>query len=129
MLHSQPLIAVKDVEASSIWYQNLLGCQSGHGGDIYEQLVYDGNIILQLHNWNTNEHPHMGDPHEKSVGNGVLIWFETDQFDQFLDNLENLDVVILEPSHINHLAKHRECCILDPDGYKVVIASPHGDVG
>jgi catechol 2,3-dioxygenase-like lactoylglutathione lyase family enzyme len=28
----QPLIAVRDVEASSRWYQSLLGCKSGHGG-------------------------------------------------------------------------------------------------
>ena len=27
----QPLIAVKDVAASSRWYQKLLGCTSGHG--------------------------------------------------------------------------------------------------
>ena len=28
----QPLIAVADVEASSRWYQELLGGKSGHGG-------------------------------------------------------------------------------------------------
>lgn len=35
----QPLIAVRGVEASSRWYQRLLGCRSGHGGREYEQLV------------------------------------------------------------------------------------------
>jgi len=31
-----PLICVHDVEASSRWYQRLLGCESGHGGVEYE---------------------------------------------------------------------------------------------
>jgi len=33
----QPLIAVTDVEASSQWYQRLLGCRSDHGGCDYER--------------------------------------------------------------------------------------------
>ena len=45
----QPLIAVRDVAASSCWYQQLLGCESGHGGPEYERLVKDGELILQLH--------------------------------------------------------------------------------
>ena len=31
-MEPQPLIAVADVEASSLWYRRLLGCESGHGG-------------------------------------------------------------------------------------------------
>jgi hypothetical protein len=40
-MKAQPLIAVSDVERSSRWYQQLLGCQSGHGGNEYEQIVKD----------------------------------------------------------------------------------------
>ncbi len=36
-MRPQPLIAVKDVEASSRWYQRLLGCRSAHGGREYER--------------------------------------------------------------------------------------------
>ena len=32
LMNPQPLICVNDVEASSRWYQRLLGCQSAHGG-------------------------------------------------------------------------------------------------
>jgi hypothetical protein len=32
IMRPQPLIAVSDVEASSRWYQQLLGCRSAHGG-------------------------------------------------------------------------------------------------
>jgi hypothetical protein len=38
-MRPQPLIAVSDVEASSLWYQRILGCQSAHGGPEYERLV------------------------------------------------------------------------------------------
>ena len=31
-MKAQPLIAVRNVERSSRWYQQLLDCQSGHGG-------------------------------------------------------------------------------------------------
>ncbi|HEX6535854.1 MAG TPA: VOC family protein [Gemmatimonadaceae bacterium] len=41
-MRPQPLIAVTDVEASSEWYQRVLGCESAHGGKEYERLVADG---------------------------------------------------------------------------------------
>src|SRR5262249_15471194 len=80
-MRSQPLIAVQDVEASSRWYQRLLGCRSGHGGPEYEQLVdQDGTMILQLHAWDAHEHPHLGDPRARPLGNGVLLWFQIGDF-------------------------------------------------
>lgn len=36
-MRPQPLIRVNDVEASSRWYQRLLGCESAHGGPNYER--------------------------------------------------------------------------------------------
>ena len=47
-MRPQPLICVTDVEASSRWYQRLLGCRGTHGGGQYEQLVKDGLLSLQL---------------------------------------------------------------------------------
>ena len=38
----QPLVAVADVEESSLWYRQLFGCESGHGGPDYERLVSAG---------------------------------------------------------------------------------------
>lgn len=60
-MRPQPLIACRDVEASSRWYQRLLGCKSAHGGPEYERLVdpkrqrsehASEGLILQLHDWN-----------------------------------------------------------------------------
>ena len=62
-MRPQPLLAVVDVEASSRWYQRLLGCRSDHGGTEYERLVDGERLILQLHNLDI-EHDHgtIGDP-------------------------------------------------------------------
>jgi catechol 2,3-dioxygenase-like lactoylglutathione lyase family enzyme len=39
------MIAVRDVEASSRWYQELLGLHSDHGGPEYERLLADGDEV------------------------------------------------------------------------------------
>ena len=125
----QPLIAVRDVEASSRWYQMLLRCQSGHGGPNYERLVKDGELILQLHHWNAHEHPNLGDPHAAAHGYGVLLWFQEDAFDEAVQRARKLGAEIIEGPHVNQDARHRECWIRDPDGYVVVLASAFGDIG
>jgi catechol 2,3-dioxygenase-like lactoylglutathione lyase family enzyme len=71
MLRSQPLVAVTDVEATSQWYQQVLGCRSGHGGPEYEQLMSGDELILQLHDWHEdNAHEPIGDPTDKPHGGG-----------------------------------------------------------
>ena len=40
----QPLIAVRDVPATSAWYQRALGLSSAHGGPDYEQLVFEDRL-------------------------------------------------------------------------------------
>ena len=84
----QPLVCVTDVEASSRWYQRLLGCRGAHGGRHYEQLVKDGSLILQLHSFEV-EHHHgpIGNRADKPYGNGVLLWFEVDDFDAAMNAL------------------------------------------
>jgi hypothetical protein len=81
-MRPRPLIAVTDVEASSRWYQRLLRCQSDHGGSEYERLVSKEQLVLQLHSFEV-EHDHgpIGDRNDKPYGNGVLLWFEVDDFD------------------------------------------------
>ena len=75
-MRPQPLIAVSDVEASSRWYQRLLGCQSAHGGAEYERLVSGNTLILQLHRFDVaHHHGPIGNPKDKPYGNGVLLNF------------------------------------------------------
>jgi extradiol dioxygenase family protein len=97
-MRPQPLIAVTDVEASSRWYQRLLGCLSGHGGSEYEQLVFNGQLVLQLHRFEV-EHDHgaIGNRDDKPYGNGVLLWFEMDDFDAVMQRSAEMGVEISCP--------------------------------
>jgi hypothetical protein len=89
-MRPQPLICVRDVEASSRWYQRLLGCRSAHGGREYERLVSRDGLILQLHSWEIDhEHGPMGDPAREPYGNGVLLWFELDDFESAVARAED----------------------------------------
>lgn len=128
-MQPQPLITVRDVQASSQWYQALLGCKSGHGGPEYEQIVDEGRMVLQLHHWDAHEHPHLGDPAAKPRGNGVVLWFQTDEFDAALARARTLHAEMLEEPSVNPSANHREFWVRDPDGYVVVIAGAYGDLG
>lgn len=134
-MRPQPLIAVTDVEASSNWYQRLLGCQSNHGGPAYEQLVSNGQLVLQLHSFEV-EHDHgpIGDRTDKPYGNGVLLWFEVDDIDAVIERSSAMDVEIVLPKHRNPPdgaggPNHWEYWLRDPDGYVVVVASPYGSAG
>lgn len=124
----QPLITVRDVEASSRWYQAVLGFESGHGGPEYEQLLADGVMVLQLHNWDTAEHPFLGDPAKQPYGNGVVLWFHTITIDEAWQQAQSAEAEVLEPIHVNPNAKHREFWLRDPDGYVVVVAGQWGDI-
>jgi catechol 2,3-dioxygenase-like lactoylglutathione lyase family enzyme len=131
-MRPQPLITVTDVEASSRWYQRLLGCRSNHGGPAYEQLVSNGELVLQLHSFDV-EHHHgpIADRHDKPYGNGVLLWFEVDDFDAVVQRSAEMGVEIVLPRHRNPPdpdggPNHWECWMRDPDGYVVVVASPYG---
>lgn len=131
-MRSQPLISVTNVEASSQWYQRLLGCKSAHGGDEYERLASGDGLILQLHRFDVeHHHRQIGNPDDKPYGNGVLLWFEVDDFDAAMERVAELKAEIVMPRHRNPPSgtggpNHWECWLRDPDGYVVVIASPDG---
>ncbi|MBU6951306.1 VOC family protein [Hahella sp. HN01] len=127
-MKAQTLIAVRDVAASSRWYQTLLDCRSGHGGPEYEQLVQDEEMFMQLHAWHAHDHPNLGDPDAAPHGYGVLLWFQVDEFDAAVTRARELQADILEGPKLNSRAQHREIWLRDPDGYVVVLASAYGDV-
>jgi catechol 2,3-dioxygenase-like lactoylglutathione lyase family enzyme len=134
-MRPQPLIAVSDVEASSRWYQRLLGCESAHGGPEYERLVSKGCLVLQLHRFDVeHHHGRIGNPKDKPYGNGVLLWFEVDDFDAAVTRAIEMKADIFLPRHRNPPTgkggpNHWECWLRDPDGYAVVLASPDGSAG
>ena len=134
-MRPQPLICVHDVEAVSRWYQQLLGCQSGHGGPHYERLMDGDRFVMQLHHWHVeHEHGCIGDASVKPYGNGVLLWFEVDDFDAAEKRAAELKATVLKPRHRNPASgqggpNHWEIWLRDPEGYGVVLASPDGSAG
>jgi predicted enzyme related to lactoylglutathione lyase len=131
---SQTLLAVRDVEASSAWYQRVLGLASDHGGPDYERLLSGGELVLQLHQRSV-EHDHgvFADA-DAPVGNGVLVWFgEVSDFDDVVSRVRELGGPVQREPHRNppdgegNGPGHREIWFQDPDGYTVVVASPDGE--
>ena len=118
------MLVVRDVPASSRFYQQVLGADSGHGGDEYEQVTRDGEILLQLHHLEVeHHHGRLADP-EQPLGNGVLLWFEVADFDAAVAQVRATGAPIVRDEHTNPNALQQELWLRDPDGYLVVLAGP-----
>ncbi len=118
------MLVVRDVEASSRFYQQVLGAASGHGGNEYEQIVVNDEIVLQLHDVDVEDHHgRLSDP-DQPIGNGVLLWFEVADFDARVEAVRSTSAEIVTDVHTNPNAKQREIWFRDPDGYLVVLAGP-----
>jgi catechol 2,3-dioxygenase-like lactoylglutathione lyase family enzyme len=130
IVQAQPLIAVRNVRASSRWYTELLGADSlpDHPHrERYDRVTLAGRLILQLHAWDEENHPNLVNADAARPGHGVLLWFEVSDFDSFVKRARGLHAeMVLEP-HFNPAPRHREMWLRDPDGYVVVIAGPDGE--
>ncbi len=131
---SQTMLMVRDVEASSRWYQELLGLTSDHGGPDYERLLADGELVLQLHHEGTDHHHGPIGDAGQARGNGVLVWFgAVSDFDGVVERAERLGADVVKAPHRNppegegNGPGHREIWVKDPDGYVVAVASPDGE--
>ena len=110
----------------------MLGLRSDHGGPEYERLVSNGRLVIQLHSFEVKHHHGLiGNRDDKPYGNGVLLWFEVDDFDAVIQRAAEMSAEIVMPRHRNPPEgdggpNHSECWMRDPDGYVVVVASPDG---
>lgn len=120
----QPLVAVRDVPASSRFYVELLGAESGHGGDEYEQIVDEGEILLQLHRLDVEDHHGPLASAGVPLGNGTLLWFEVADFAAAVARARRLGARVEHDVHENPNAKQQELWLRDPDRYLVVLAGP-----
>ncbi len=123
-VQSQPLIAVRDVRASSRWYQHLLGADAlpeHEHRDSYDRILCDGRLILQLHAWDEEDHPNLVHADAAPPGHGVLLWFEVEDFDAAVGKARSLRAQVVEEPHVNPATGHREIWLRDADGYVVVI--------
>ena len=125
-----PLIAVRDVRASSKWYTTLLGADSlpDHAHrDVYDRIYCSGRMVLQLHAWDEEDHPNLVDRTAAPPGHGVLLWFVLRDFDAAVKRARALKAEVVEEPHVNPAPQNREMWLRDADGYVVVIASPDGE--
>lgn len=125
MTNVDPILAVKDVEASSKWYQSVLGCRSMHGGKDFDILVSENDeILICLHKWGEHDHPTMANPNI-TPGNGLILYFRTENMNVIRQNVQDRGYPIEEEVHLNPNSTKKEFSLRDPDGYYVTITEFH----
>jgi catechol 2,3-dioxygenase-like lactoylglutathione lyase family enzyme len=125
MTRLDPIIAVKDIEASSIWYQKIFGLRNQHGGDHFSVLVSDENeVVLCLHTWEEHNHQTMVNP-AIPPGNGLLLYFRTGNMYSIYQNVLEADCLIEEDIHVNQNSLRKEFSFRDPDGYFLTVTEFH----
>ncbi|ELR71958.1 hypothetical protein C900_01953 [Fulvivirga imtechensis AK7] len=125
MTKTDPIIAVKDVETSSKWYQAVFGCKSMHGGREFDILVDENSeVLICLHQWGAHEHPTMINS-DITPGNGLILYFRTEYMDTIRKNVEKLGYSVEEDIHLNPNSRRKEFSLRDPDGYYLTVTEFH----
>jgi predicted enzyme related to lactoylglutathione lyase len=125
MTKLDPIIAVKDVEASSMWYQQIFGFRRTHGGNEFAVLVSENDeILLCLHKWEEHHHPIMTNP-DITPGNGIILYFRTENMNEIRQNVEKNGGNVEEDIHLNPNSLKKEFSLRDPDGYYLTISEFH----
>ena len=125
MTELDPIIAVKDVEASAKWYQSVFGCRKAHGGNKFAVLISENDeILICLHQWGEHGHPTMTDPNI-TPGNGLILYFRTENMNVIRQNIEKIPYSVEEDIHVNPNSTKKEFSIRDPDGYYLIITEFH----
>ena len=125
MIKIDPIIAVRDIEISSQWYQSVFNCRSMHGGTEFDILV-DGNgeVLICLHKWGEHKHPTMASPAFTPV-NGLILYFRTENMIGIRQNVEAMGFRVEEDIHVNPNSTKKEFSLRDPDGYYLTITEFH----
>lgn len=124
MIRTWTIIGVGDVAASFRWYQSLFGQRpSAPAHHDFGQIVDDdGTVVLCLHQWGAHGHPTLIGPADSLPGNGLLLFFRVDRFDDALRRAGGLVTAFEEECHTNPNTGTREFSLRDPDGYFVTIS-------
>jgi catechol 2,3-dioxygenase-like lactoylglutathione lyase family enzyme len=125
MKRTWTIIGVKDVPGSFKWYQSLLGLpetQPAH--DFWGQILdSDGTVLLCLHQWGAHDHPSLESADNATPGNGLLLFFRVDNFDESLQTARTLVARFEEEPNLNPSTETMEFSLRDPDGYYVTISA------
>lgn len=118
----EPMLFVDDVEATSQWFQSLLGAKSAHGGREYEMLMDDaGQLILQLHRADMDEHGDRRLPKGSVRGAGVLLYCKVADVHAAHARAKAMGATVEGPPVHIKIAGHTEFVVRSPDGYALAL--------
>jgi len=119
------IIGVADVARSLSWYQRLFGQEpSSPHHDYFGQVVdEDGTVLLCLHAWGAHDHPTLLSAARAEPGNGLLLFFRVDDFDDTLARARTLVADLEVQPQVNPATGTREFALRDPDGYYVMVSA------
>jgi len=125
MKRTWTIIGVADVAHSFGWYQSLFGQpRTAPAHDHFGQLLdADGTVLLCLHRWGAHDHPTLASPNESTPGNGLLLFFRVDDFDDTLARARALVDRLEEEPDLNPATGTLEFALRDPDGYYVMVSA------
>ena len=119
-----PIIGVRDVQASSRWYQSILGCSNSHPSSTFDQILdSDGTVLVCLHHWGEHGHPTLMSADTAAPGNGLLLFFRVDDFDVAVQRARILVGRFEEEPRQKPNTGTTEFSVRDPDGYYVTISA------
>lgn len=124
-----PMIAVRNVAESALWYAKLLNAANDHpGATVFDQIIdNDGALLLCLHYWGPSglrgdhNYPSLSNPEQGTAGKGLLLWFVVDDFDEAWKRAQELGGPIEESPNTDNGTLMRAFVIRDPDGYYVAV--------
>jgi catechol 2,3-dioxygenase-like lactoylglutathione lyase family enzyme len=125
MKRTWTIIGVANVASSLKWYQSLFGQrETTPAHDYFAQVLdVDGTVLLCLHQWGAHAHPTLRRPDRVTAGNGLLLFFRVDDFDESLARARALvSSLELEPQ-VNPATGTREFALRDEDGYYVMVSA------
>ena len=124
MKRTWTIIGVADVSVSLAWYQSIFGQRkTAPAHDYWGQVLdADGTVLLCLHRWGAHDHPSLASPDLALPGNGLLLFFRVDDFDEALLRARALVGELEHEPEVNPATGTREFALRDPDGYCVMIS-------
>ncbi len=124
MKRTWTIIGVSNVADSYHWYRQLFGQPQGEPAHEYFGQIQDedGTVLICLHSWGAHDHPSLKSPDIASPGNGLLLFFRVDDFEETLARARQLVTELEEEPSLNPATETREFALRDPDGYYVMVS-------